>query len=250
MFQLQGKMFYISCKILQRMKHTQQRPSFMDPEAWLLFIFRPKRINFIIRRLIIILIYYTPYADVEPSQEQIHLCNTAKVWALCIDMLCLSIYISMPYLFISVYYRVLPSFNSSQLTSDRLTHLSSFTLEETVPRGRGEGGPAAGHDIRPLQSWLVQGFISMGSFASPSSLKSLRQRIADRGNGWVSFQCDASTCLIIQGHSEQINRTTVMYGEVDNMCVSGGGAGGGGVTQTHTCTGSGTVCYLSSWIRH
>lgn len=139
MFQLQGKMFYISCKILQRMKHTQQKPSFMDPEAWLLFIFRPKRLNFIIRRLIIILIYYTPYADVEPSQEQIHLCNTAKVWVLCIYMLCLSIYISMPYLFISIYYRVLPSFNSSQLTSDRLTHLSSFTLEQTVPRGRGRG---------------------------------------------------------------------------------------------------------------
>lgn len=89
-----------------------------------------------------------------------------------------------------------------------------FYPEQTVPGGE------AGRDIRLLQTWLVQDFISMGFFASPSSLKSLQQQqLADRGNGWLSFQRAASTCLIIQGHFEPINKATLMYGEEDNMCV-------------------------------
>lgn len=38
-----------------------------------------------------------------------------------------------------------------------------------------------------------------------------------------------STCLIIQGHTEQINKATLMYGEVDNACVYPKG----GYTDTH-----------------
>lgn len=79
----------------------------------------------------------------------------------------------------------------------------------------------------------------MGYFSSPSSLKSLQRRRADAGNGWASFKRGASTRLIIQGRAEQINKSTLMYGEVDNMYVSGAA----GRTQTHTCTGSGGVLY-------
>lgn len=78
----------------------------------------------------------------------------------------------------------------------------------------------------------------MGSFPSPSSLKSLQRRIADRGDGWVSFQRGASTCLIIQGHIEQINKTTLMYGQVDNVCVSG-------CLHRHTPAQGQTQCVIS-----
>lgn len=128
--------------------------------------------------------------------------------------------------------------------------------EQTVPGGE------AGHDRRPLQSWLVQGSISLGSFSSLSSLKSLQRQIADRGNGWVSFQRGASSCLIIQGHIEQINKTTLMYGQVENMCLEVVVAVGYTaththpytqtitITNTHTSKGSDAVCYLSSQIWH
>lgn len=139
-------------------------------------------------------------------------------------------------LYLSIFlYDLIYSF--TQLTT-HLSHLRQtdpllfLYPEQTVPGGE------AGHDIRPLQSWLVQGSISMGSLSSPSSLKSLQWQIADRGNGWVSFQRAASTCLIIQGHIEQINKTTLMYGEVDNMCVSGG-------LHRHTPAQGQTQCFIS-----
>lgn len=44
----------------------------------------PKRINFIIHLLIIILIHYIPYSDVGPPWEQIHLHNPSKDWDLSI----------------------------------------------------------------------------------------------------------------------------------------------------------------------
>lgn len=75
-----------------------------------------------------------------------------------------------------------------------------------------------------------------GSFCFPSSPKSLQQRVADRWNGWVSFKRCASTCLIVQGHIEQINKTTLMYGEADKVCFWG--VGGWGI---HTWTGSESV---------
>lgn len=115
--------------------------------------------------------------------------------------------------------------NSSQIS--RVLHrvdplLFLCSAEQTVPGGK------AGCDVRPLQNRLVQGFISPGSSASLSSLKSLQRQTADRGNGWVSFQRGASTCLIIQGHSEQINKTALMYGQVGNVFLSWGSIDGGG----------------------
>lgn len=118
--------------------------------------------------------------------------------------------IYLVYLYDLIYSINQPTYHHSCL---RQTDPLLFLLprKQTVPGGE------AGHDIRLLQSWLVQESFSMGFFASPSSLKSLQQRqIADRGNGWVSFQHGSSTCLIVQGHIKQINRTTLMYWEVDN----------------------------------
>lgn len=168
------------------MKHTQSRPSSIRPWSIAPLHLSPQEDKFhhsstfyfhfntahSICRCGVYLMNKSTYIILQPGLSSI----------------CLSIYM--------VQYRVLPSSRLISHISDRLTHFSSFTLEQTVPGGE------AGHDIRLLQSWLVQGFISMGSFASPSSLKSLQQQIADRGNGWVSFQCGASTCLITQGHIE------------------------------------------------
>lgn len=102
------------------------KPSSIGPEAWLLFIFRPKRINFIIHLLIIILIHYITHSDMKLSWEQIHLHNPAEDRALSI---CLSIY--------TIGCTVSPSSCLHSHISDRLTHFSSFTPEQTVPGGGG-----------------------------------------------------------------------------------------------------------------
>lgn len=182
-----------------------------SPPARLLFLFRPETKHFITHLLIIILTHHATCADyVIPEGGSLRVSGSIRF-----DL----------YTYVNMFLHYLPTSHLSHLRKDWPT---SPPPPETECARRGGGGERPGHKAaaEPTGSGVLLP-------PPPSSLKSLRLRRADRGDGWVSFHRGASTCLIIQGHMEQIDKATLMYGEEDNLGVCVGRRGGGWGGHNH-----------------